>query len=123
MVSLGGETVTVAATPTVDWVFGDGSTLADGGAGRTYAAGPPPADAVLHTYQTRCLPGDRGHNPDVLADCGNDGYDVGATVTWQFSYHASGPIDQSGTVPARSTQTGIAYPVSEARAFLVGGTQ
>src|SRR5439155_24960479 len=40
-VSLGGETVTVVATPEIGWRFGDGATLA-GGAGVSYAADAAP---------------------------------------------------------------------------------
>lgn len=120
-VSLVGETVTVRAEPSaVEWRFGDGVELA-GGPGRPYRAGPPPAGAVLHLYETRCLPGDRGRNPYVLGSCGSAGYGVEAVVAWRISYSARGPIEASGTLPTRTTATSTAYPVSEARGFLVLG--
>jgi hypothetical protein len=120
-VSLAGETVTVTAEPhAIEWRFGDGAELA-GGPGRPYRAGPPPAGAVLHLYETRCLPGDQGRNPYVLGSCGSSGYGVDALVAWRISYSARGPIDASGTLPTRTTATSIAYPVSEARGFLVPG--
>ncbi|MGH2961394.1 MAG: hypothetical protein ACRDL3_04255 [Solirubrobacterales bacterium] len=118
-VSLAGETVTVTAVPSrVEWRFGDGIDLS-GGPGRPYRPGPPPADAVLHVYETRCLPGDQGRNPYVLASCGSSGYRVEAVVVWRISYSASGPVEASGALAARTTETAAAYPVSEARAFLV----
>jgi hypothetical protein len=57
----------------------------------------------------------------VLASCGRGGYRVEAEVLWQISFQASGRVAASGTLPARTTETAIDYPVSEARAFLVGG--
>jgi hypothetical protein len=39
-------------------------------------------------------------------------------VQWSISFTASGPVGGSGALPSRSTETSIAYPVSEARAFL-----
>jgi hypothetical protein len=120
-VSLAGETVTVTAEPTAfEWRFGDGVELA-GGPGRPYRAGPPPAGAVLHLYETRCLPGDQGQNPYVLGSCGSTGYGLEAVVAWRISFSASGPIEASGTLPARTTATSVAYPVSEARGFVVPG--
>ena len=120
-VSLAGETVTVTAEPAaVEWRFGDGAELA-GGPGRPYRAGPPPAGAVLHLYETRCLPGDQGRNPYVLGSCGSSGYGIEAVVAWRISYSASGPIEASGTLPTRTTATSLPYPVSEARGFLVPG--
>jgi hypothetical protein len=120
-VVLAGETVAVTAVPTaVAWRFGDGADLV-AGPGRPYRAGPPPADAVVHSYETRCLPGDQGRNPYVLGSCDSTGYEVEAVVAWRISYSASGPVDASGTLPTRTTATSIAYPVSEARAFLVPG--
>ena len=120
-VSFAGETVSVMAEPAaVEWRFGDGAELA-GGPGRPYRAGPPPAGAVLHLYETRCLPGDPGRNPYVLGSCGSSGYGVEAVVAWRISYSARGPIDASGALPTRTTATSIAYPVSEARGFLVPG--
>ena len=68
-VSLAGETVTVTAVPQVEWQFGDHSSI-DGGAGVPYESGPVLADAITHVYDTRCLPGDQGHDPYVLATCG-----------------------------------------------------
>jgi hypothetical protein len=122
-ITLAGETVTVSATPTIDWAFGDGATLADAGPGTPYAPGPPPASAVIRTYQTRCLAGDQGRNPNVLPSCQTSGYRVVATVVWTIAYRASGPVSATGTVPARTTDADRNYPVSEARAFLVGATQ
>jgi hypothetical protein len=119
--SVAGEAVTVIAVPQTAWRFGDGSSL-DGDAGVPYQPGPIPSTAITHIYETRCLPGDQGHNPDVLSSCGSDGYQLVATVTWQISYRANGPVAASGTLPTRTTTSSAAYPVSEARAFLVGGT-
>ena len=82
--------------------------ISSGGPGRPYRPGPPPADAVLHLYETRCLPGDQGRNPYVLGSCGSSGYGVEAVVAWRISYSASGPIDASGTLPTRTTATSIA---------------
>ena len=122
-ITLAGETVTVAATPTIDWAFGDGATLTNAGPGTQYTPGAAPTTAVTHVYQTRCLPGDQGDKASVLPSCGSDGYRVVAMVIWHFSYRASGPISESGTVPARTTEADLNYPVSEARAFLVGAGQ
>lgn len=119
-VSLRGERVTVSASEaTVRWSFGDGSSLT-GGPGVPYQAGAAPAGAIRHVYQTRCLPGDAGRDPYVLSSCGPDGYTVSATVEWSIGYTASGPVGGGGALPSRSTSTSIAYPVSEARAFLTG---
>jgi hypothetical protein len=57
----------------------------------------------------------------VLSSCGGRGYPVAALVHWTITFEASGPIVASGSLPSRTTATGRAYPVSEARAFLVGG--
>jgi hypothetical protein len=119
-VSLAGETVTVDATPTVRWQFGDGDDAA--GAGIPYQPGPPPDGAVTHSYDTRCLPADQGRDPNVLPSCGAHGYQVSATVSWSFDYRASGQVDTSGTLPTRSTTTRLNYPVSEVRAFLTGSS-
>jgi hypothetical protein len=119
-ISLGGERVSVTAVPSVEWRFGDGAALF-GGPGRAYAPGPRPADSIRHLYETRCLPGDLGRNPYVLSSCGTRGYRVAALVHWAITFEASGPIVASGSLPSRTTTTGRAYPVSEARAFLVGG--
>jgi hypothetical protein len=119
-ISLRGESVSVSAEPSVEWRFGDGASLM-GGPGRPYAPGTPPADAVRHLYETRCLPGDAGRNPYVLTSCGAGGYAVEALVHWSISFGASGVVSGSGSLPARTTSTGISYPVSEARGFLVGG--
>lgn len=120
-VALAGETVTVTAEASaVVWRFGDGSGLS-GGPGRPYRPGPAPADAVLHEYETRCLPGDQGRNPYVLGSCSPTGYGVEAVVVWRISFSATGPIDASGSLPTRTTATSVAYPVSEARGFLVPG--
>jgi hypothetical protein len=121
-ISLRGEQVTVSASvKEVLWSFGDGAQLA-GGAGVSYRPGTAPAGAVLHTYNTRCLPGDRGRDPNVLASCGAEGYTVAANVVWAISYQASGPVSASGTLPSRTTAGSIAYPVSEARAFLTSAS-
>jgi hypothetical protein len=119
-ISLRGESVTVSAKPSIEWRFGDGGALF-GGAGRPYAPGPPPADAIRHLYETRCLPGDPGRNPYVLASCGARGYPLDALVHWAISFQATGPVSASGSLPSRTTSTGVAYPVSEARAFLLAG--
>jgi hypothetical protein len=120
-VTLAGERVTVTAEPeAVEWRFGDAGAVS-GGAGVAYRPGPPPPDAVTHVYGTRCLPGDQGHNPYVLASCGGDGYTVEAVVSWRISYAATGPVGASGSLPMRSTEASAVYPVSEARAFLLGG--
>ena len=119
-ISLAGETVNVTADPTVDWRFGDGASL-DGGPGVPYQADAPASDAITHVYDTRCLPGDQGHDPYVLASCGQDGYSVEALVVWRISYNATGPVAGSGALPARTTETSASYPVSESRAFLVSG--
>jgi hypothetical protein len=120
-VSLAGERVTVRAEPgAVEWRFGDGVELA-AGPGRPYRAGPPPMGAVLHLYETRCLPGDQGRNPYVLGSCDSTGYGVEAVVAWRISFSASGPIEASGTLPTRTTATSVAYPVNEARGFLTPG--
>jgi hypothetical protein len=119
-VTLGREAVTVTATPAVRWLFGDGG-VSDVGAGVPYRPGPPPADAVTHGYETRCLPGDRGRNPFVLASCGSAGYRLMAVVSWRISYRATGPVSSSGSLPTRTTEVSVSYPVSEVRGFL-GGT-
>ena len=117
-VSLGGESVTVTArASSVQWVFGDGAQLA-AGPGVQYRPGAVPPGAILHTYKTRCLPGDQGHDPNVLSSCGPNGYKVQALVQWEIGYTASGPVTGGGELPARSTATSTIYPVSEARAFL-----
>jgi hypothetical protein len=120
-VSLEGERVTVTAdAAAVEWRFGDG-VVRQGGPGRPYRRGRPPEGSVRHRYETRCLPGDQGRNPYVLASCGSDGYRVDAVVTWGISYRASGPVSASGSLPGRTTETSMEYPVSEARAFLAPG--
>jgi hypothetical protein len=120
-VTLAGETVTVTAEPTaIEWRFGDGVGLT-GGRGVPYRSGPPPADAIVHVYETRCLPGDQGRNPYVLGSCGSSGYRLEAVVAWRISYVASGPIDASGTLPTRTTAADNPYRVSESRGFLVPG--
>jgi hypothetical protein len=119
--SLAGETVTVTAEPSgVEWRFGDGLDVS-GGPGRPYRPGPPPAEAVLHVYETRCLPGDQGRNPYVLESCAASGYQLEAIVVWGISFTATGPIEASGALPTRTTETSTPYPVSEARGFLVAG--
>jgi hypothetical protein len=111
-----GEHVTATANA-VRWTFGDGSSLA-GGAGVPYQPGSVPSDAILHDYQTRCLPGDQGHDPYVLASCGPDGYTVTATLEWGVTFTAHGPVTRTGALPTRSTADSLTYPVSEERAFL-----
>jgi hypothetical protein len=120
-VALAGVRVTVVAEPArVEWRFGDTARVR-AGPGVPYRAGPPPEASVRHRYETRCLPGDRGRNPHVLASCGRGGYRVEAEVLWEISFRASGRVEASGSLPARTTETEIDYPVSEARAFLIGG--
>ncbi len=117
-VALRGEHVTVTASvKEVQWAFGDGASLA-GGAGVPYRPGSVPAGAVRHVYQTRCLPGDQGHDPNVLSSCGPGGYTVEALVQWAIGYTASGPVAGGGALPARTTASSIVYRVSVARAFL-----
>jgi hypothetical protein len=117
-VALRGEHVTVSASvKEVLWAFGDGKQTA-GGAGVAYRPGSPATGAVRHAYQTRCLPGDRGHDPNVLSSCETNGYKVAANVAWAISFQAAGPVGASGTLPTRTTSTSIDYPVSESRAFL-----
>jgi hypothetical protein len=121
-VRLDAEAVTVTADPSATaWDFGDGSGRA-GGPGVAYQAGPPPADAITHMYETRCLPGDQGRDPYVSSSCASDGYHVLARVSWTISFTATGPVAGSGGLPARTTESELGYPVSEARAFLVGGS-
>jgi hypothetical protein len=115
-VSEGPETVTVTAVPEIGWHFGDAA-----GATRNVPSYRPariPDDAMGHSYETRCLPGDRDRNPYVLSTCGTDGYEVEATVTWTITYEATGPIVASGTLPTRTTSASATYPVGESRAFL-----
>jgi hypothetical protein len=121
-VSAGPETVTVTAVPKVGWHFGDSSDATN--TGRSYRPARVPDDATGHSYETRCLPGDRDRNPYVLSTCGTDGYEVEATVTWMITYEATGPIATSGTLPTRTTSASATYPVGESRAFLTtAGTQ
>lgn len=101
----------------VQWVFGDGSSLR-GGPGVPYRSGDVPEGAVRHRYETRCLPGDQGHDPYVLDSCGPRGYTVTAELAWAVSYYATGPVAESGGLPSRTTATSLEYPVSEARGFL-----
>jgi len=119
-VSLAGESVTVIAVPQITWQFGDGGSI-DGGPGVPFQPGPVPSTAITHVYDTRCLPGDQGYDPYVLSSCGSTGYQLVATVGWQISYRAEGPVAASGALPTRTTTSSAAYPVSEARGFLVGG--
>ncbi len=119
-ISLAGETVNVIADPSITWRFGDGAAQ-DGGPGVPYGADAASSDAITHVYDTRCLPGDQGHDPYVLASCGQSGYAVEALVVWRITYSAAGPVAGSGALPARTTETSTSYPVSESRAFLVSG--
>jgi hypothetical protein len=121
-VSVRREHVTVTASANeVRWVFGDGSSLT-GGPGVPYTSGDDAPDgAVRHDYETRCLPGDQGHDPYVLSTCGPRGYTVTAGLAWDISYEASGPVSESGGLPSRTTETSLDYPVSEARGFLTAG--
>jgi hypothetical protein len=122
-VSAGAEHVTVTASASaVRWSFGDSSSFT-GGPGVAYRTGPTPANSVRHIYKTRCLPGDQGHDPYVSSSCGPNGYQIQATVEWQVSYQASGPITTGGSLPTRTTETAITYPVSEVRAFLTAGSK
>jgi len=97
------------------------SIVGNNGPGVPYQADAPASDAITHVYDTRCLPGDQGHDPYVLASCGQDGYSVEAVVVWRISYSAAGPVAGSGALPARTTETSAPYPVSESRAFMVSG--
>jgi hypothetical protein len=119
-ISLAGETVNVIADPSIDWRFGDGAALS-GGPGVPYGADAASSDAITHVYDTRCLPGDQGHDPYVLSSCGQNGYSIEALVVWRITYSAAGPVAGSGALPARTTETSTSYPVSESRAFLVSG--
>jgi hypothetical protein len=117
-VGVRGERVTVTASvKEVLWAFGEGGQMSSG-TGVPYRPGPAPAGAVRHVYQTRCLPGDQGHDPNVLASCGASGYTVTASVVWAIGYEATGPIATGGVLPARTTASSLSYPVSESRAFL-----
>jgi hypothetical protein len=117
-VTRGGERVTVTAKErSVEWSFGDNTTLA-AGPGVPYQGESVPAGAVTHDYQTRCLPGDQGHDPYVLSTCGPDGYTITATVGWTITYAATGPVARDGSLTPRTTSTSMTYPVSEARGFL-----
>jgi len=114
----GAEHVTVtAAVGTVLWNFGDGKTVA-GGPGVAYRPETSSPAAIRHVYETRCLPGDRGHDPNVSSSCGQNGYEVHATIEWRIAFQASGPIATAGALATRSTESTLTYPVSEARAFL-----
>lgn len=117
-VSAGAERVIVtAAVGSVRWDFGDGNSLI-GGPGVAYHPGVGPTGAVRHNYETRCLPGDQGHDPNVSSSCGANGYQVQASIEWAITYNATGPVTETGSLPTRTTDAMIAYPVSEARAFL-----
>ncbi len=104
----------------VEWRFGDGARPA-GGPGVPYRSGPPPEGAVVHVYETRCLPGDQGRNPYVLASCGPADTGSRRSSPGGSRSRRAGRSTASGTLPTRTTATAIAYPVSEARAFLVPG--
>jgi hypothetical protein len=120
-ITLGTETVAVTADPSqISWDFGDGSGEVDG-PGIPYGSDAPTAQAIRHVYETRCLPGDQGSDPYVLASCASDGYHVTATTTWTISFSSTGPVVASGELPTRTTQSDLVYPVSEVRAFLDGG--
>lgn len=117
-VTLSGQRVLVVAAPdSVSWRFGDGVTIS-AGAGVAYRPGAAPAAAVRHRYETRCLAGDRGRQMRLPSGCRAHGYQVEATVHWRIHYTASGRVSASGSLPARLTTATLAYPVSEARAFL-----
>lgn len=117
-VAQGAESVTVTATPArVGWNFGDGDEI-DGGPGRPYGEPADRRGAMRHRYRTRCLPGDQGRDPYVLASCTADGYQVQAGVQWTISFQAAGPIVAAGGLPPQTTTTTIAYPVTEVRGFL-----
>lgn len=118
-----GEHVTVTASvAAVRWNFGDGTSI-EGGPGIPYQPELSSPAAIRHAYETRCLPGDRGHDPNVSASCGPNGYEVHASVVWGISYQATGPITTSGALPTRSTETTLTYPVTEARAFLTSASE
>jgi hypothetical protein len=117
-VAQGAESVTVTATPArVAWNFGDGEEV-DGGPGRPYGEAADRQGAMRHRYRTRCLPGDQGRDPYVLASCTADGYQVQAGVQWTISFQATGPITTAGALPPQTTAATIAYPVTEVRSFL-----
>lgn len=114
---LGAEQVVVTAVPSPEWQFGDGDTTA-AGVGRPYERGGSTEGTIRHRYETRCLPGDRGRNPYVLASCSDAGYQVTASVSWTITFVATGPVPAGGGLPARTTTTSLNYAVSELRAFL-----
>jgi hypothetical protein len=117
-VAQGAESVTVTATPArVGWNFGDGDEV-DGGPGRPYGEAVDRRGAMRHRYRTRCLPGDQGGDPYVLASCTDEGYQVQAGVEWTISFQAVGPIATAGGLPPQTTTATIAYPVTEVRGFL-----
>jgi hypothetical protein len=117
-VVLGGERVIVTAVPSrVVWAFGDGNELT-GGPGHPYREQTDRREAVRHRYRTRCLPGDQGRDPYVLASCTSDGYQVQASVEWTIGFEAVGPIAATGGLPPQTTSTTISYPVTEVRGFL-----
>jgi hypothetical protein len=117
-VSQGAESVTVTATPErVGWNFGDGDEV-DGGPGRPYGESADRRGAMRHRYRTRCLPGDQGRDPYVLASCTDDGYQVQAGVEWSISFQAVGPITTAGGLSPQTTTATIAYPVTEVRGIL-----
>ena len=65
---LGGETVTVTADPSaISWSFGDSGSTTGGSRASRIAQRPWRPGRSPHVYQTRCLPGDQGHDPYVLA--------------------------------------------------------
>ena len=57
----------------------------------------------------------------AVPGCSARGYPLEARVHWAISFEATGPVSASGSLPSRTTSTGLAYPVSEARAFLLAG--
>lgn len=121
-IAQGPESVTVTAVPSsVEWAFGDGEKV-DAGAGRPYGERAEGRGSVRHRYRTRCLPGDQGRDPYVLASCTPTGYAVEASIEWTISFEAVGPITTAGGLPPRTTATTIDYPVGEVRGFLTRGS-
>ena len=76
----------------------------------------------MHVYETRCLPGDQGRNPYVLASCGSTGYGLEAVVVWRISYVGERADRRERQRCRRGRpRAEIAYPVTESRGFLVPG--
>ena len=106
-VSLAGEVVTVTAVPQITWQFGDGGSI-EGGPGVPYQSGPVPSTAITHVYDTRCLPGDQGHDPYVLVEL------------WQQRLPARAPrsAGRSATAPRAPSPPAARYRREQRRAPL-----